>query len=114
MRNLFALPLYGPLACLILSPWLARAENPQWIWHNNHGTPIQPGEVRYFRKTFTLNARPVRALLSAVADDEAVIYVNGKEVANPKDHTKPVYENITSHLLKGQNVIAVEGRNIDA
>src|SRR6266487_1592360 len=100
------------LACLFLFPIFARAENPHWIWHNNKGAAIQTNEVRYFRRTFTLASRPAKALLSVAADDEAVVYLNGKEVANPKDYAKPVCEEVTSELKKGQNVLAIRGHNI--
>ena len=93
---------------------MARAENPQWIWHDNHGKAIQTNEVRYFRKTFEAKGKFNKVLLSAAADDEASIYINGKEVAHPKEFSKPVYEDVTSEVKPGQNVIAVRGHNISS
>src|SRR6266566_7681944 len=90
------------VACLFLLPILAQAENPHWIWHDNKGAAIQPNEVRFFRRTFMLASQPAKALLSVAADDEAVVYINGKEVANPKESAKPVYDDVTSQLRKGQ------------
>ena len=104
--------LINPLAAfLLLSPLLARAENPHWIWHDNKGAAIQTNEVRFFRKTFVIERKPTKALLSVAADDEAVVYLNGKEVASPKDYSKPTYEDVTSDLKKGQNVLAIRGQN---
>src|SRR5215470_9806998 len=92
----------------------AQAENPHWIWHDNQGAAIQTNEVRYFRKTFEAKGRFAKVLLSAAADDEATIYINGKEVAHPKDYSKPVYEDVTSQVQRGRNVIAVRGRNVSS
>src|SRR5882672_314719 len=78
----------------------AHAENPHWIWHDNHGAAIQTNEVRYFRKTFEAKGRFNKVLLSAAADDEATIYINGKEVAHPRDFSKPAYEDVTSQVQK--------------
>ena len=97
--------------CASLFSFLASAlaENPHWIWHDNSGGQIQPDEVRYFRKGFHLATLPTRADLSIACDDEAVIYLNGKQVAQTKDYNKPAYENVTSKLHKGENVIAEVG-----
>ena len=100
---------YCFLACLSL-PLLARAENPHWIWSDNHGTPIQTNEVRFFRKTFLVSSIPSKAILRVAADDEAIVYLNGKEVAHPKDYAKPATEEVT--VRKGQNVIAIRGQNL--
>ncbi len=108
MRKIILLALTIP-SLLSLT---ARAENPHWIWHDNHGAPIRTNEVRYFRKTFEAKGRLTKAMLSAAADDEATVYVNGKEVARPKDFNKPVYEDVTSQVKPGRNVIAVRGHNI--
>lgn len=99
---------------LLVLSLAARAENPQWLWHDNHGKAIQPDDVRYFRKTFDVTNRFTKVLLSAAADDEATIYINGKEVAHPKDFQKPAYEDVTSAVKRGQNVIAVRGHNINS
>ncbi len=90
----------------------SQAENPHWIWNDNKGVAIQTNEVRFFRKTFHLPDKPAKALLSAAADDKAVVYVNGKEVAQPKDYSRPAYEDVTDQLKRGQNVIAIRGHNI--
>src|SRR5882762_3063051 len=99
-------------SCGLLLPFLASAENPSWIWHDNHGAPIQPDEVRFFRKTFCLSSLPAKASLSIAVDDEATVYINGSEVARTKDYAKPTYEDVTDLLRKGENVIAVRGQNI--
>ena len=43
----------------------ARAELPEWIWqHDGNAKPGQ-AEVRYFRKSFTVEHAVTKALLSA-------------------------------------------------
>jgi putative heme-binding domain, Pirellula/Verrucomicrobium type len=111
MRKIASAPVYFLLLLVAVS---AQAENPQWIWHDNHGAAIQPDEFRYFRKTFEAKGRFNKVLLSAAADDDATIYINGKEVAHPKDFSKPVYEDVTSQVKAGRNVIAVRGHNISS
>jgi putative heme-binding domain-containing protein len=106
--------VYFTFLNFLLLATAAQAENPHWIWHDNQGAAIQTNEVRYFRKTFEAKGRFAKVLLSAAADDEATIYINGKEVAHPKDYSKPVYEDVASHVQKGRNVIAVRGRNISS
>src|SRR6185436_13294400 len=100
------------VALLLFVPSLLLADNPRWIWHDNKGAAIKPDEVRYFRKTFTVPGKASKANLSVAADDEAVVYLNGKQVAKPKDFDKPVYEEVSSALRKGENVLAVRAKNV--
>jgi putative heme-binding domain-containing protein len=100
------------LGLSLLCPFLLQAENPHWIWHDNKGAAIKPDEVRYFRKTFNVAGKPGKAQLSVAADDEAIVYLNGKEVAKPKNYDKPSYEDVSSALKKGQNVLAIRAHNI--
>src|SRR6266481_1973142 len=112
MRKITSAPIYFFFNLLLVAV-SARAENPQWIWHDNHGAAIQADDVRFFRKTFEARGRFNKVLLSAAADDEATIYINGKEVAHPRDFSKPVYEDVTSQVKAGRNVIAIRGHNIN-
>src|SRR2546425_6620580 len=95
----------------LLLPLAASGENPNWIWHNNHGAAPKPDEVRYFRRTFQSPATPSRALLTVAADDEARIYINGKEVTEAKGYEHPLRDDVTRYLKKGANVIAIRARN---
>src|SRR5438067_2465974 len=82
MRKITLVRYCFTLAISLFGPLLATAENPHWIWHDNKGVAIQTNEVRYFRKTFVLDHKPTKAPLSVAADDEAVVYINGKQVAH--------------------------------
>jgi len=112
MRKIVSASVGFTLVNLLLLAVAARAENPHWIWHDNHGAAIQTNEVRYFRKTFEYNGRLTKASLSVAADDEATVYINGKEVAHPKTWEKATYQEVTDEVKRGRNVIAIRGRNI--
>ena len=70
-----------PLLIFSLTSLLS-AHEPQWIWHTKHAAD---GEVRFFRKEFTLEALPAKAKLSAACDNEEIVYVNGREVGQPRN-----------------------------
>src|SRR5262249_27205853 len=91
---------------------LAFAENPHWIWNDNHGKAIQTNEVRYFRKTFQASGKFSKVQLSVAADDEAVVYINGRKVASPSGYENPVQKDITDDVRRGENVIAIRGHNL--
>src|ERR1051326_7904607 len=97
---------------LALCPLVASAENPHWIWHDNHGKAIQTNEVRYFRKTFKAAGRITKVQLSVAADDEAVVYLNGTKIASPSGYQTPVQKEITDDVKRGENVIAIRGHNV--
>src|SRR6266850_4388661 len=102
---------FAVLGCFF-APLVASAENPHWIWHDNHGKAIQTNEVRYFRKTFQAPAKFTKAHLNVAADDEATVYINGRVVAAPSGYETPVRKDITDDIRKGTNVIAIRGHNI--
>ena len=81
MRKNFLLPCSFVLLVLF-SALLCQAQNPRWIWHDNHATAIKPDEVRYFRKTFEVSGNRSRASLSVAADDEADL-VHGMQDGAP-------------------------------
>lgn len=111
MRKIVPASVWFGFANVLLLAAAARAENPHWIWHDNHGAKIQDNEVRFFRKTFDYNGRLTRATLTIAADDEATVYINGKEVLQPKGWEKPTYKDVTDDVKRGRNVIAIRGRN---
>jgi putative heme-binding domain-containing protein len=104
-----ALAAFFWLSCA--SALWCRADDPHWIWHHNQGAAIQPDEVRYFRKTFHLDTRPQNAVLTVAADDDAVVFLNGKEIFDQKGFDKPEVEEISELLKRGDNVIAIRAHN---
>src|SRR5882672_977590 len=88
-----------------------RAQDPQWIWHDNQGASIKTNEVRFFRKVFQVERKPLKAVLSVAADDDAKVYLYGKEISHAQGYDKPNYEDLTDDIKQGQNVLAVRGLN---
>src|SRR5690349_16565583 len=109
VRRLAARRYLPILALCLMLRLVAAAENPHWIWD---GSAIKPDDTRYLRKTFQLPAIPTRALLSVAADDEAQVFINGKQAVQAKGFEHPEREDITKQLQKGANVIAVRGKNV--
>jgi len=57
--------LFGFLFLLVWTT-LTRGQTPEWIW-DDHAAAAQAGEVRFFRKTFPIGFRALRAELMAGA-----------------------------------------------
>jgi len=96
---------------LAFTSGLASAENPHWIWHGNGGKAIQTNEVRYFRKTFEVTGKPSKVHLRIAADDDAIVYLNGKKVGSATGYETPLEKDVADRLKPGENVIAVRGHN---
>src|ERR1700722_12164546 len=90
----------------------ARAASPEWIWHDNHGAKPADGEVRYFRKSFTIAGKFVKAELNAAGDEGITVWINGREVEKSSAWKQPLKTDVTGDLVPGENVIALEGRNV--
>jgi len=82
----------------------------RWIWSNDLAAS-PPDEKLTFRKAFELPAEPVHAVVVFAADNEATIFINGKQAANSTDWTRPIMEIVTSDLRKGTNEIVVTAAN---
>ena len=61
------------------------------------------GGVSYYRHTFTLDAKPSKAMLSKCLDDLGEAYVNGHACAG--------HRTVTSYLVAGENTIAISLTN---
>ncbi len=89
-------------------------EQARWIWHpEDNPAAAAPPCKRYFRRVFTLDAdRPVRtARIAATADNEFLLYVNGR-IATRGNNFHQVYEADVRPLLQpGGNVLAVRVTN---
>jgi len=89
----------------------ASAQTPEWIWHDNKGVAPAAREVRFFRKTFSAEPGVRRAVLMAAGDDQAAVFLNGKQVLVSRSWNKAVTGNVLSDLREGENVLAVRGQN---
>jgi putative heme-binding domain-containing protein len=90
---------------------LAAAQTPEWIWHPNNGKPPGNNERRFFRKTFTLPAKPAKAVLAASVDNEGTAFVNAKSVGTIVAWEQAVTVDVTGDLVAGENILAVRGIN---
>ncbi len=101
-------PVYAPAE---RAPY-AFSETVRWI----RPADVQNFSLQMFRKTFTLEVRPVKAVLLAMAATYAEIFINGKAAASLAvrsyifDKAYEVYD-VTEFLKVGKNVVAVQ--NID-
>lgn len=102
------LPLLSFLLPLLFQ---SLGQTPEWIWNDNNGRTPANNEVAYFRKTFVLKSAPERATLLAACDDQAVVYLNGKEVLKSPNWNRAVHANVRGELKQGENVLAVRGKN---
>src|SRR5437868_13375016 len=89
----------------------ANAQVPEWIWHDNKGQSPAENEIRFFRKTFDLPGPVTKALLTVAGDDEATVFINGKQVALNRGWNKPTWMSVGQELKPGKNVVAIRGKN---
>src|SRR3954470_17040573 len=75
------------------------AQTPEWIWSDNQGAAA--GETRFFRKVFTVGFEPRQARLSATADDEIIVFLNGKEVGHSTYWKDPISVDVSREMLQG-------------
>ena len=109
MKNFRFWRLGWIIAFLLFVHFKAGAEAPQWIWNSTNESAGK--EVVFFRKTFILKKDIVKARLSADADDGGQFFINGKKVASVKDWHSPAYADVTKHLVRGENILAIRGEN---
>lgn len=84
----------------------------KWIWSSS-GADAQPpaGEAMTVRKTFTLDAAPVRAGAVITADNSFTLFVNGQKVTNSDDWEQPENVSLENVLKKGDNEIVIVAKN---
>ena len=58
------------LAVLVVTACARAQTTPEWIWHPNGGAKPEAKEVRYFRKSFTVEGATRRATLAVSADNK--------------------------------------------
>ncbi len=72
-------------------------------------TPVVGGHA-YFRKKFTLNEKPEKAVLKTVFDDDGDIYINSNLIRQDRSgsvNPEPFVDDITRFLDSGDNVIGL-------
>lgn len=89
-------------------------EGGKWIWLDE-GEPQKsaPIATRFFRRTFEIapGAEVKRARLALLADNDAAIFVNGREAARVSGWQSVNVVDITAKLVSGKNSLAVAVTN---
>lgn len=83
------------------------AETPAWIWSKAKGSD---GEEVHFRRTFSVEGGE-KVRIAATCDNEMILFVNGKKVAQSKSWENPESVDISAALVKGPNLVAVKATN---
>ncbi len=89
------------------------AQTPEWIWHPNDGQPPGRGEVRFFRKSFTVRGEVSKATLAVAADNQATVWLNGEAAGSSDSHERAASSDVTRRLKPGENVLAIRAANQD-
>ncbi len=84
----------------------------QWIWSPAHSRNEVPVGDCYFRKSFKLGT-PEVGEVQITADNQFQLFVNGQPVGQGADWRQLEVYDISKHLKKGVNTIAVQVTNID-
>ena len=99
-------PCLFVVALLALAPSL-HAQTPEWLWfQKTDGT-----DIRFFRKTFTVEGRVSAAELVATADDKLEVFLNGERVLQNSAWQTPSKADLTTKLVSGLNVLAIRAEN---
>ncbi len=82
----------------------------EWIWDGGEPAPLDA--YRLLRRAFVLKAVPKRAPLRIACDREYRLFINGRYVArgpapNPPAHASYDELDVSAHLIKGANAIAL-------
>ncbi len=88
------------------------------IWHReikfDRDVLPEPGK-RYFRHKFTLTNNQLQSAQVLISvDNSYTLYINEKKVATGNDWKKVTKVDVQEYLIKGENIIAIEGINESA
>lgn len=107
--------------------WIDPIIESQWIYHpranprKRDSTATQVPRA-YFRKIFTVDAEPAYASLQLMGDTHTRVWLNGKELGETfvrtslslsVEYQRVKVWDVSSWLVKGDNIIAVEAANYD-
>jgi hypothetical protein len=108
------------VALALATPFCAGAGsgiNGSWIWHPDvrQGIDMPPGK-RLFRRTLVIpkDRAITKAVFKLTADNDLVLYVNGRKVGGDNNWMNLSSFDVKSFLSGNRNVIAVEAGNWDA
>lgn len=88
------------------------------IWHRevkfDRDVLPEPGK-RYFRHKFILNFDQIQSAMAMISVDNSYkLFINEQEVSSGINWKKVEKIDVQKHLVKGDNIVAIEGTNISA
>jgi len=86
----------------------------KWVWFPGENARANAAVgTRYFRKEFTIpeDREPISVVCMVTADNSFKMFLNGRRIRNGSSFKEAVAADVTEHLHKGKNVLAVEVRN---
>ena len=86
------------------------AQYAEWIWTADHSKVDVPDGDCHFRKSFVMRA-PEQGRVIIWSDDTYELYVNGRPIGRGGSWIEPDRYDITRHLSRGRNLIAVKVSN---
>ncbi|WP_254510584.1 c-type cytochrome [Anatilimnocola floriformis] len=81
---------------------------PEWIWTS---ATQGDGEIIFLRRAIELKDTPQSAVFTGSCDNVFTLFVNAKHCVEHNNWEQPVREDVTKHLVKGSNLIALRCRN---
>lgn len=89
---------------------VAKPAAPQWLWTSKDP---KANESAVFRTTFEVKEGLASAALSVTCDNVVRVMLNDAEVANHREWSEPLREDVTKKLKPGQNRLELRCRNED-
>ena len=83
-----------------------------WLWPEKG--PSYVNRSIWFERKFTLEEKPLFAVISSAGDDSCFVYVNGRFAGSTRKFTNTGRYDITKLLKIGENVISCRVKNIDS
>ncbi len=87
------------------------ASKAEWIWSGSDYNTAPAGQTVYFRYTFFLPKLPPAAFLTATADNEFDLYLNGKKILANSEWNTPASLSVGKKLRRGENLLAIRASN---
>ncbi len=97
--------------CAALTAVTSPAQTPEWIWRSSQGQSPTNNETCLLRKTFTIEGKVNRAVLSVAADDRAGVSVNGSPTLAVNGYERATRRDVTEFLRPGENQLTIQATN---
>ncbi len=97
--------------CAALTAVTSPAQTPEWIWQSSQGQSPTNNETCSLRKTFTIEGKVNRAVLSVAADDRAGVSVNGSPTLAVNGYERATRRDVTEFLRPGENQLTIQATN---